>query len=186
MQGTRKTVFLDRDGVINYDSPDYIKSCTEFKFLPNSLEAIRLLTLSGFNVIIITNQSAIGRKMITTQGLNDIFTKMTAGVREKGGHITDIFYCPHLPEDNCECRKPKPQMILKAQKKHNIDMRTAIMVGDSAKDIECAKSAGCSFSILVKTGNGINAAVELAKKNIRPDYVAEDLFEAAKWIIEKG
>lgn len=178
------TVFLDRDGVINHDSPDYIKAESEFFFIDKSPEAIALLTQASFDVIVITNQSAIARKLTTKKELEKIFTKMKSGVEDAGGKIKDIFYCPHLPDAGCSCRKPRPGLIFQAQKKYEIDLQDSCMVGDSIKDIECAKNAGCGLSVLVKTGNGEKEEKFLAAKGINPDFAAKNLFEAAKWIIQ--
>ena len=108
------TVFLDRDGVVNQDSPDYIKSPEEFHFIPQSPEAVALLNRHGFQVILITNQSLIGRGMAPVSTLEAIFDKMKAGVAAAGGEILDIFYCPHTPDGGCDCRKPKPGLIEQA------------------------------------------------------------------------
>jgi len=180
------TVFLDRDGVINLDSSDYIKNASEFFFLDKSCEAIALLTQAAFDVIVITNQSAIARKMTTKKELEKIFNKMESGIEDAGGKIKDIFYCPHLPDAGCDCRKPRPGLIFQAKKKYKIDLKYSCMIGDSVKDIECAKNAGCGLSILVKTGNGEKAEQLLATKGINPDFAAKNLFEAAKWIIQKS
>lgn len=177
------TVFLDRDGVINEDSDEYIKVPSEFKFIPKSPEAIALLNQHGFQVIVITNQSLIARNMADRKTLDVIFRKMKAGVNKAGGHIRDVFFCPHLPEDNCDCRKPKPGMIRDACKKYRIDPGRSCMVGDSGKDIECARHAGCSKALLVRTGNGPAALEELSQKSIVPDCIASDLYEAALWIV---
>ena len=182
----QKVVFLDRDGVINRDSPDYIKSWSEFEFLPGSLEAIKKLTVNGFSVMIITNQSVIQRKMISLKALEHIHDMMKKTVLSSGGEIKDIFFCPHLPEDECDCRKPNPGLILKAGEKHRIDLKASIMVGDSAKDIECARNAGCGTVILVKTGNGAAAVKQLKAKMIRPDVIVQDLLKAAHWIISRN
>lgn len=179
----KNVVFLDRDGVINHDSPDYIKSWSEFEFLPGSLEALKQLKLNGFSVIIITNQSVIHRKMVTKKDLDFIHDMMKEAVQSNGGDIKDIFYCPHIPEDRCDCRKPKPGLIYKAQKRYKIDLETSIMVGDSAKDIECARNAECGSAILVKTGNGVTAENILKDKMIHPDVIVRDLLEAVNWII---
>lgn len=180
----QKVVFLDRDGVINRDSPDYIKSWAEFEFLPRSIEAIRLLTLNGFTTIVITNQSAINRKLISREDIEYIHSMMRNAIKSRGGEIKDIFLCPHLPEDRCNCRKPQPGLIYEAQKAYRIDLATSTMVGDSAKDIECAKNAGCRHAVLVKTGNGANAEKTLTDNKILPDHVAQDLYKAVSWIIE--
>ena len=179
-------VFLDRDGVVNEDSPDYIKKWKEFHFLPGSLEALKKLHTNDFTAIVITNQSMIGRKISGPENLKEIHRNMSDAVKRHGGIIRDIFFCPHRPDENCDCRKPKPGLILQAQKKYDIDLSTACMVGDSAKDIECALSAGLRHAILVRTGNGKRAEFTLKERNIIPDYVAEDLMDAVEWILDAG
>jgi D-glycero-D-manno-heptose 1,7-bisphosphate phosphatase len=179
----KKVVFLDRDGTINQDSADYIKDWSEFVFLPGSIEALRDLTAAGFINIVITNQSAIPRRLISPQKLENIHSKMKAAVESRGGKISDIFFCPHLPDDGCDCRKPAPGLIYQAQKKHDIDLSAAVMVGDSARDIECAHNAGCGHCVLVKTGNGRDTAPIIAEMGLNTDYVAQDLYDAVQWLI---
>ena len=179
----RKVVYLDRDGTINHDSADYIKSRSEFKFIPGSIEAIRLLTISGFTSIVITNQSALARNFISPAELGFIHTMMKDAIVSGGGKITDIFFCPHMPNDGCECRKPAPGLMLQAQRKYNIDLSKSIMVGDSAKDIECARNAGCGKAVLVNSGKDDEAETILKTKQIVADYTAKDLYDAAKWIL---
>jgi D-glycero-D-manno-heptose 1,7-bisphosphate phosphatase len=176
-------VFLDRDGTINRDSPDYIKSWEEFEFLPGSLKAIERLSAGGFAVIIITNQSAVPRKFISVEQLENMHHMMKQLIETNAGEIKDIFYCPHMPYEGCDCRKPEPGLIFKARDEYHIDLTAAVMVGDSAKDIVCGHNAGCGKTVLVKTGNFAEAQQSLADKGIVPDFVAQDLLEAAKWII---
>lgn len=178
-----KTIFLDRDGVINRDSPEYIKSRSEFEFLPTSLDAIRLLNQNGYLIIVITNQSAIVRGMISSEELLAIHRMMCETVKHYGGEIREVFYCPHHPDDNCDCRKPKPGMILQAARKYDIDLAHSVMIGDSATDIGCARNAGCGKAILVKTGYRNNQEEILAKKKILPDAVCDDLMAAANFIL---
>ncbi len=178
-----KVVFLDRDGVINRDSPDYIKSWEEFEFLPGSLSAMKKLTVKGYDLIVITYQSAVHRGMMSLKELERIHTRMQAAVADAGGNIKAVFFCPHTPDENCSCRKPEPGLIHQAQLRYNLDLGSACMVGDSAKDVECAQNAGCSCAILVRTGNGIEAQAILAQKHISPNHVADDLNAAADWII---
>jgi D-glycero-D-manno-heptose 1,7-bisphosphate phosphatase len=184
MKQTKPIVFLDRDGVINQDSPDYIKTANEFRFIPNSAEAIALLCKSGFEVILITNQSMIHRGISTLDHLEAIFEKMSAGIQAKGGQIKDIFYCPHGPDEGCACRKPKPGLILQALDRYGIDPAIAFMVGDSAKDIGCARNAGLGYALLVLTGNGSQARETLINENTPPDFTAPDLMAAVQWIIQ--
>ena len=176
-------VYLDRDGTINHDSPDYIKSRAEFKFIAGSIEAIRLLTIGGFTSIVITNQSALTRKFISPGELDRIHSMMKDAIVSGGGMITDIFFCPHMPNDGCDCRKPAPGLLLQAQRKYNIDLSKSIMVGDSAKDIECARNAGCGQAVLVKTGKDDDVEHILKTKQIVADYTAINLYDAAKWIL---
>jgi len=178
-----KVVFLDRDGTINRDSPDYIKSREEFEFLPGSLEAINKLTRHGFVSIVVTNQSAVPRKLISLKELEFVHNMMTLTVALNGGEIKDIFYCPHMPDEGCDCRKPEPGLIFQAREKYEIDLTAAVMVGDSAKDIECARRAGCG-AVLVKSGQKDDVEAELKTRQISVDYVAKDLYDAAGWIIE--
>lgn len=178
-------VFLDRDGVINRDSPAYVKSLAEFEFLPRSLSAIQKLAENHIKTIVITNQSAINRGLISKQTLDSIHTSMTTEVRVRGGTIDDIFYCPHTPQEGCTCRKPAPGMIHSARMKHGIDLSCAGMVGDSAKDIACARRAQVRYAVLVKTGNFDKAQQELHDLNLQPDRVAQDLYAAVEWIVEQ-
>jgi len=178
-----QTVFLDRDGVINIDSSAYIKTWEEFTFIDGSLEAIRRLTENKFHIILITNQSVINRGMVPRQELERIFSMMKQKITAAGGRITDIFYCPHTPDDGCDCRKPLPGLIYQAMAAYEIDLQNSFMVGDSAKDIQCARNAGCGNAILVQTGNGLQARETLSRENIFPDYVAQNLLDAARWMI---
>ena len=179
----QKVIFLDRDGVINRDSSDYIKNWTEFEFLPGSRSAIRQLTSYDFTLFVITNQSIVNRKMASREDLEYTHAMMKGAIKAREGEIKDIFYCPHTPDEDCKCRKPEPGLIYMAQKAYQIDLSAAIMVGDSAKDIECARNAGCGQAILVKSGKGVEAEKILRKKEISPDHIALNLHEAASWII---
>ncbi len=186
MEKLEKIVFLDRDGVINEESRDYILSVNRFHFILKSLEAIKLLTENGFSIIIITNQSAVGRGWMSLDDLNEIHSVLIREVEKSGGMIRDIFFCPHHPAENCQCRKPLAGLIYKAKSRYEIDIDTAFMVGDSAKDIKCALNAGIKKHILVQTGNGIKAHKELLAKDIRPWAFVDNLYMAAKKIIDEN
>ena len=139
----RRVIFIDRDGVINYNRDDYVKSWDEFKFIPGAKEAVKRINQSSKMLIMITNQSPIGRGIFTHDTLDKIHKKMLHELGKAGGYIDAIYYCPHKPDDNCECRKPKPGLILKAAKDFNIDLANSWMVGDSDSDIEAGVEAGC-------------------------------------------
>lgn len=178
-----KVVFLDRDGVINRDSDGFIKRVAEFVFIPRSLDAIRLLTESGFEVIVISNQSGVGRGIISSEGLSAIHRHLIKTVETHGGRIKSIFFCPHRPEDDCDCRKPKPGLIWKARDTYGISLSKAAMIGDKAIDIDCGRRAGCQKAILVRTGHGEAAARELAERGLPVDFLAADLYEAARYLL---
>jgi D-glycero-D-manno-heptose 1,7-bisphosphate phosphatase len=178
-----KVIFLDRDGVINRDSTDYIKSWAEFEFLPGSLAAMTRLTRAGFTLILITNQSAVARGLMSRTDLGRIHHRLRAAVAEKGGQIRDIFYCPHHPDAGCLCRKPASGLLQQAAAKYGLDLSETVFVGDSVKDIHCARAAGCGKRILVRSGNGRVALTELTREGHPPDHVADDLLRAAEWIL---
>jgi D-glycero-D-manno-heptose 1,7-bisphosphate phosphatase len=133
-------VFLDRDGVINVDRRDYVKSWAEFKFLPRVFEALRLLRKNNIRVVVVTNQSAVGRGLMSISTLREIHDKMLRAIEKRGGRIDGIYYCPHRPDEKCICRKPKPGMVLKARKDLKIDLTRSYLVGDSMKDVELARA----------------------------------------------
>jgi D-glycero-D-manno-heptose 1,7-bisphosphate phosphatase len=149
-----KIIILDRDGVINYDSAKYIKKVDEWEPIEDSLEAIANLTSLDYKIIICSNQSGIGRGLFTMEDLNEMHEKMHKLVHLAGGEIAAIFICPHTPDDNCNCRKPKPGMIYEICERFNVeDITQVMMVGDSQRDLEAIHSAS-GIPVLVKTGNG--------------------------------
>ena len=174
---------MDRDGVINKDRPDYVKSWSEFEFLAGSLDALKLLTLNGYQIILITNQSMINRRKVTAARLQEIHKKMAAAVVEHGGSIEAIYYCPHAPGDGCSCRKPEPGLIHRAQVDYGLNLSKTCMIGDSMKDISCARRAGCGRVILVRTGHGKETERLCQDADMKADYVADDLMAAAKWLL---
>ena len=146
-----KLIILDRDGVINEDSDDYIKSPDEWIPIAGSLEAIGALSQNGFKVIIITNQSGIGRKIFSIEMLNAIHKKMSINLAQYGGVIDGIFFCPCAPEENCNCRKPKSGLYNEVSDRLQISLENVFCVGDKITDIQAAQNAGAR-PILVKTG----------------------------------
>ncbi len=180
----KPVIFLDRDGVINADSPDYIKSWDEFNFLPGTLQALASLTRAGYRLIVITNQSMIGRGMVPLDVLEDMHRRMKLAVEQAGGAIYDIIFCPHRPDEKCTCRKPQPEMILEAGRRYDLDLSGTVMIGDNAKDILCGRHAGCGATILVRTGSGESALRDLAESGIAADAVADDLAAAARMILD--
>lgn len=136
-------VLLDRDGVINVRRPDHVKSWAAFRFAPGSLCALGRLATMGERVVVITNQSAVGRGLLTAAGLASIHVLMTHVVARAGGRIDRVYACPHRPDSGCGCRKPAIGLLLLAAAELDIDLRRSVLVGDSATDVQAALAAGC-------------------------------------------
>ena len=146
-----KLILLDRDGVINEDSDAHIKAPAEWKPLPGSLEAIARLTRAGWQVWVVTNQSGVGRGYFTEDDLAAIHDRMQTEVLKAGGQIAGIEYCPHRPDDGCACRKPRTALLLNIEEALGRDLQGVPFVGDSRRDLECARDRGCE-PVLVRTG----------------------------------
>ncbi len=177
--GRLQAVFLDRDGVINRDSPDYVTSWAQYEFLPGSLAAIATLSAAAIDVFVITNQSALARGLMDPETLADIHRRLTRAVAQKGGRLRAILHCPHHPADLCGCRKPAPGMILQAQARFGLDLTRCVMVGDRATDIACGLAAGCGGTILVRSGLH-DERPKLRQMGIAPDLITDDLAAAVR------
>jgi D-glycero-D-manno-heptose 1,7-bisphosphate phosphatase len=147
-------VFLDRDGVIIQNRENYVRSWKDVEFLPSSLQALKQLSQSSYKIIIITNQSAIGRGIITMEQVEAINQRIIDEITHFGGRVDGLFICPHTPEDHCSCRKPLPGLILQAAATLSIDLPSSVMIGDALTDIQAGSAAGIKTLILVKTGRG--------------------------------
>ena len=148
-----KLIILDRDGVINHDSDQFIKSPDEWKPLPGSLEAIARLNQAGYRVVVATNQSGVGRGLFDMPTLNAIHEKMHKACAQAGGRIDAVFFCPHAADAGCECRKPKSGMIAEIAERYSVDLSGVPSVGDSLRDLEASSRLGAQ-PILVLTGKG--------------------------------
>lgn len=155
-----KLVIVDRDGVLNQDSPDYIKSPAEWQPIPGSLEAVARLNHAGWRVVVASNQSGLARGLFTLDTLFAIHDKMQRLCAELGGRIDGIFYCPHGPDSTCDCRKPAPGLYKDIARRLQLDLKTVPIVGDSLRDLEAAQTAG-GMPVLVQTGNGAEVARKL-------------------------
>jgi D-glycero-D-manno-heptose 1,7-bisphosphate phosphatase len=175
-----KLVILDRDGVINQDSDQFIKNTAEWKPIPGSLEAIAKLNHAGYRVVIASNQSGIGRGLFDMGALNAINEKMYRALAQVGGRIDALFYCPHAADANCDCRKPKPGMFIDIAQRFNVDLAGVASVGDSLRDLQAAATAGAQ-PMLVLTGKG--AKTQAAGGLPKGTAVFADLAEAVRHIV---
>lgn len=174
-------LILDRDGVINQDSDDYIKSSNEWIPIDGSLDAISRLTYAGYRIVVVSNQSGLGYGLLTIDDLNRIHKKMLREVTNRGGVIEAIFFCPHSPADNCYCRKPSPGLFDQIAYRLNGDLKSVPYIGDKYSDIEVARRVGAR-PFLVRTGYGQHCIEEHGT----PDdvTVCADLAEAAEILID--
>ncbi len=158
-----KLLILDRDGVINNDSPDFIKSPDEWIPIKGSLEAIARLSQAEYDIVVITNQSGIGRGLFSADMLGQIHVRMLDYVQQHGGRIQSILFCPHHPDDQCRCRKPLAGLYHELAEHLNTSFKGVYSVGDSVRDLIAAKNAGAK-PVLLKTGNGKKSLKEISKK----------------------
>jgi len=186
-------VFLDRDGTIN-EEVGYLDSLDKLKIIPAAYEAIRLINKSCMKAIVVTNQAGVARGFFTEKFVRQTHEIIQASLLQKRASIDKFYYCPHHPTEgtgiylqNCNCRKPLPGMLLQAAHDLNIELRSSYMIGDTYRDMETAKKVGVK-GILVKTGYGCevlqDVSPDVATAENKPDFVAEDILEAVKWIMK--
>lgn len=177
------TIFLDRDGVINENRSDYVKSWSEFRFLSGSREAIAKLTQVGHRIVVCTNQAGIARGTISVEAVEDIHQRMIESICEFGGKIEKVYYCPHDRNGGCFCRKPRPGMLLQARDELDIDMRDAVFIGDSITDIRAGLAAGI-HAVLVLSGLGLDQFREHQHEVNGPFHIGIDLMHATELVLK--
>lgn len=175
-------VILDRDGVINQDSAEYIKSPVEWQAIPGSLEAIARLNQAGHTVVIASNQSGLGRGYYDLATLHAIHAKMLDELQAVGGHIAQIYFCPHHPNDGCACRKPKPGMLQQIAEDYSEQWMQRIFIGDTMSDLLASQSMDCPF-ILVKSGKGTVTLSQLSTDALQKIRVCTDLAAAVQELL---
>lgn len=179
---TRPAIFLDRDGVLVENRPNYIKAWCEVEFLPHAFDAMRRLAASDYAIVIVTNQSTVGRGLISIEEALSINRQIAAEVVERGGRVDASYLCPHVPEDQCLCRKPAPGMLLRAATELNLDLSHSYLIGDAISDLEAAEAVGAR-GILVRTGRGNDQAALLRTDS---NIVAGNVADAATNILGQG
>ncbi len=176
----KKIIILDRDGVINYDSAEYIKSPDEWHAIPGSLEAIARLNRAGYHVFVVTNQSGIGRGYYDVCTLDLIHEKMVAELASVGGHIEEVLFCPHLPAANCFCRKPEIGLLLQIQQKYSVDLTDVFFIGDKLTDVQAARKSGCKPLLIL-------SHLKMAEVDSNPELVNVphflNLSEAVEYVV---
>jgi D-glycero-D-manno-heptose 1,7-bisphosphate phosphatase len=180
-----RAVFLDRDGVINENRVDHVKSWGEFRFLPDVPEAIARLTRAGIQVFIITNQAIVNRGLVSRERVEAINARMVQELERWGAKIAAVAYCPHRPDEQCSCRKPRPGLLFGLASEHGVSLSGATLIGDAWSDIEAGQAAGCE-TILVLTGRG-SAQLPLGQNEpSRPVTIASNLGHAVDLVLSRS
>ena len=178
--------FLDRDGVIIHNRDNYVRSWEDVEFLPSSLQALKLLSQTAYKIIIVTNQSAIGRGLITIEQAEVINLRLIKVIADAGGHVDGLYICPHAPDDHCFCRKPLPGLILQAADELSIDLPSSALVGDALTDIQAGSAAGIKTLILVKSGRG-QEQYQLPQTNLFPHLeITDNILTATNLFLSKS
>jgi D-glycero-D-manno-heptose 1,7-bisphosphate phosphatase len=171
-------LLLDRDGVIIENRSTYVRSWADVEIFPQALQALSFVKNSPYKIIIVTNQSAVGRGLVDLEEVNRINDRLIREINRAGGRIDGVFVCPHAPQDNCTCRKPQPGLLLEAARTMSLDLPRSIMIGDALSDLQAGKAAGISRLVLVKTGRGIEQASLLKASSLMQFCIYGDLFDA--------
>ena len=182
-----KLIILDRDGTINEDRDDFVKSPDEWVPIPGSLEAIARLNHAGWHTVVATNQSGLARGLFDMATLNAIHAKMNRALGDLGGRIDAVFFCPHGPDDGCTCRKPLPGLLQTIGERYGVSLRETYAVGDSVRDLEAGVAAGCAPH-LVRTGKGTlldDDALRALKKRFPHAVVHADLASFSQQLIQR-
>jgi D-glycero-D-manno-heptose 1,7-bisphosphate phosphatase len=183
-EGPLSAVMLDRDGVINRELGRAVRLWREFEFLPGVLRALQQLAAVKVPVLVVSNQSAIGRGWVDSKTIDDIHERMVRAIHDADGRIDDVVICPHAPHDGCPCRKPRPGMLFAAAQKHGFALDRALMVGDAYRDVQAAQAAG-AMPVMLRSGHAIPYVVE---EQLRRDHVpvVPDLATVVEAIIKRS
>ena len=184
-QGGKKAVFVDRDGTLNVNI-DYLSDPAGYRLYPGVAEGLRLLREKGFLIIVVTNQSGIGRGIFDASALERIHEKMRSDLAAEGASIDALYFCPHRPEDNCSCRKPNTALFEKAIREHGIDPARSFVIGDMKLDVEAGTKIGARTALVPEPKNRERTLRELEFWAFRPDFIGSDILSAALWIIDSS
>ncbi|HVQ06760.1 MAG TPA: D-glycero-beta-D-manno-heptose 1,7-bisphosphate 7-phosphatase [Burkholderiaceae bacterium] len=183
-----RLVILGRDGIRNVYREDHVKSPDEWEPIPNALEAVARLNHAGWHTVVATNQSGIGRGMIDMASINSVHQRMMQRLAEAGGRLDAVFFCPHTPEDDCDCRKPRPGLMKQIAQRYGIELRTVPMVADTLRDLQAAHAAGCEPH-LVRTGRAAaltdKQVVEIVQQ-VPMTEVHDSLSEFVDFLLERA
>jgi D-glycero-D-manno-heptose 1,7-bisphosphate phosphatase len=178
-------VFLDRDGVLIENREDYLREWSQVAVFPKTFSSLKSIQNAGYKIVIVTNQSAVGRGLITLRAAKEINQRLVELIRENGGQVDGLYLCPHRPEDGCECRKPKPGMLLQAARELSLDLNRSWLIGDAWSDLQAGRAVNVRGEILVKTGRGLDQLSQPKPGDLDACLIANDLPDAINTILSK-
>lgn len=179
-------VFLDRDGVLIENRADYIREWSQVRIFPKTFSSLKSIQNDGYKIVIVTNQSAVGRGLITVETANEINERLVDLIRENGGQVDGVYLCPHRPEDDCECRKPKPGLLLQAARELSLDLSRSWMIGDAWSDMLAGQAVCLRGTIMVRTGRGRGQLLQPQPGNLTSFSIADNLAVATQTILAKN
>jgi len=176
-------IFLDRDGVLIENRPEYVRDWSQVNVFPEAIQALSSPKLDDYRMVMVTNQSAVGRGIISLAAAEGINERLIGLIRERGGRIDSVYLCPHSPEDGCNCRKPKPGLLLRAAKELSLDLKRSWMIGDAWSDVRAGQTAGVRGTIILKTGRGTDQLSMPEPTGLDEFMVCDDLPQALSTIL---
>lgn len=176
-------IFLDRDGVLIENEPEYVRDWSQVKIYSEAIHALSLPGIKNYKVVIVTNQSAVGRGLISLESASEINRLLVNLIHQQGGQVDSVYMCPHAPTDGCFCRKPKPGLLLQAAKDLSLDLQRSWMIGDAWSDVQAGQNAGVQHAVLLKTGRGREELLLPRPENITSHFIFDNIFQAINAII---
>lgn len=177
-------IFLDRDGVIIENRADYVRDWSEVEIFPEAVKVLSDSSIEKYKIVIVTNQSAVGRNLISFQTAREINNKLGVAIKQMGGNVNGIYMCPHTPEDQCNCRKPRPGLLLQAAEELSLDLSASWMIGDAWSDLLAGQAAGTRGNIMVKTGRGAKQLLLSQPEDLKEYFVFNDLSSAVNAVFQ--
>ena len=171
-------IFLDRDGVLIENRTNYVREWSQVKIFPEAIHALSRPAIKSYKIVIVTNQSAVGRGIITLDTANEINRRLVNAIQHHGGHVDGVYMCPHKPDDNCSCRKPKPGLLLQAAKELSLNLQRSWIIGDAWSDVQAGQSAGVKQSILLRSGRGAGQISQYRLENNPSFLIFDNLLQA--------
>ena len=179
-------IFLDRDGVLIENRPDYVRDWSQVKIIPEAIDALALAAARHYKIVIVTNQSAVGRGLIPQVNADEINRRLINLIQQYGGQVDAVYMCPHRPEDDCPCRKPRPGLLLEAARSLSLDLPRSWMIGDAWSDVQAGQRAGIRHTILLKTGRGTEQLLQPCPEELTDHLIFDNLPMAFDTIFAMG